>query len=434
MNFLNTVWQDIKQESKANKSFVFIILTLLSIPFYSIGINNFSLILLVISSFLYFKKANFKINTTLLLPIILYLLMLISCFWTIDIERTIPALSKEISLLIIPLCFMIFGSLNSNQTTKIISYYSYGTIAFCVFYLINAVFRYINTLNTDVFFYHELVTKDVNAIHVSVYMSVAFFYFFTKNIKKTFDYIAISLLLLIIFLLSSKNIILVFIVLIILYQLYYSKTSNKMRLRNLLVFAMFLGLIFSFGKIKNRFKEEFQINTHTSLNANVIEKMPTEIHNISIKEAWCNTTFTPNDYFPGTAFRVYQFRIFLEMIHENSVFWTGFGLNASYKKIEEKGNQYNVYKGIGEQDGYQKKNFHNQYVQNFADLGFVGFLILIIILSINLRNAIKSKDFIFICFAVLMISLFLTESFLWRQRGVVFFTVLFCVFNSKNQK
>jgi O-antigen ligase len=207
-----------------------------------------------------------------------------------------------------------------------------------------------------------------------------------------------------------------------------------MRLRNLLVFAIFLGLIFSFGKIKNRFNEEFQTNTHTSLNANVIEKMPTEIHNVSIKEAWCNTTFTPNDYFPGTAFRVYQFRIFLEMIHENSVFWTGFGLNASYKKIEEKGNQYNVYKGIGEQDGYQKKNFHNQYVQNFADLGFVGFLILIIILSINLRNAIKSKDFIFICFAVLMISLFLTESFLWRQRGVVFFTVLFCVFNSKNQK
>jgi len=42
----------------------------------------------------------------------------------------------------------------------------------------------------------------------------------------------------------------------------------------------------------------------------------------------------------------------------------------------------------------------------------------------------KSKDFIHFVFAFLMISLFLTESFLWRQRGVVFFTMLYCLFNS----
>ena len=52
---------------------------------------------------------------------------------------------------------------------------------------------------------------------------------------------------------------------------------------------------------------------------------------------------------------------------------------------------------------------------------------------LNLKNAFKSKDFIHIAFAILMISLFLTESFLWRQRGVIFFMVFYCLFNASTQ-
>jgi O-antigen ligase len=64
-------------------------------------------------------------------------------------------------------------------------------------------------------------------------------------------------------------------------------------------------------------------------------------------------------------------------------------------------------------------------------LGIFGLLLLLVILFVNLNNALKTKDFIHISFAVLMISLFLTESFLWRQRGVMFFTVMYCLFNSR---
>jgi O-antigen ligase len=188
----------------------------------------------------------------------------------------------------------------------------------------------------------------------------------------------------------------------------------------------------SFGKIKERFKEEFQTNTEKSLSSNVIEETPTSVHYVSIKEAWTNPTFSPNDYFNGTAFRVYQLRIFLELVKENNTFFSGFGLNASYPKIKEKAIQYNLYMGVenDSDSGYQSKNFHNQYVQNFAELGFFGFILLLIILFVNVKNSIKSKDFVHFAFAFLMISLFLTESFLWRQRGVVFFTMMYCLFNS----
>ena len=205
-----------------------------------------------------------------------------------------------------------------------------------------------------------------------------------------------------------------------------------MRLKNLIVFGIILITLFSVGIIKERFQVEFKKNTDKSISTNVVETIPQGVHNVSILEAWTNPVFTPNDYFNGTAFRVYQFRIFLELIKENNTYLQGFGLNASYSKIKEKAQQYNLYMGFqGDSDsGYQTKNFHNQYIQIFAELGVFGFLIIIIMLFYNVKNAIKSKDFVFFAFAFLMISLFLTESFLWRQRGVVFFTAFYCLFNS----
>ena len=197
-----------------------------------------------------------------------------------------------------------------------------------------------------------------------------------------------------------------------------------MRFRNLSILTLILVAIFSFGKIKNRFLVEFQSNTKTSVSHSVYNEADEGVNYISIIEAWNNEKFSHADYFPGTAFRVYQFRMFLEIFSEEPLFWKGLGLNASQPKLLEKEKKYELYPGYG------LFNFHNQYVQNFAELGFIGFLVLITILAINIKNAFKRKDFIHISFAILIISLFLTESFLWRQRGVVFFTIFYCLFNT----
>ena len=437
-NFSKNVIQNLIKENKSNNSFIPILLVLSSIPLI-FAINNISMGIFLLVAFITFKKEDFKFQKEFVFPILLYVLMVISYFWSVDSKETLSALSKEVPLLIIPLGFLIFKTNTTAQKRKIIEYYSYVVVAFVLYYSVRAIIRYFIFGDARMFFYHGendkdygLVPKLLNAIHMSVFVAVAFFYFITKEVKSKLDTFFSLLLFVFILLLSSKNIILVVVLLLLIYFFFFSKTGHKLRLRNLVFFGLLLLVVFSIGRIKDRFKVEFQSNTDKSLSANVIEGIPSGVHYVSIKEAWTNPAFTPNDYFNGTAFRVYQYRIFTEFIKEDNIFFKGFGLDSSYSKIKEKAIQYNLYLGVknDSDSGYQSKNFHNQYVQNFADLGVFGFILLLILLTVNVKNAIKSKDFVHFAFAFLMISLFLTESFLWRQRGVVFFTMMYCLFNS----
>jgi len=435
-NSLKTVFQNLLKENQNNSSFLPTLLLLVTIPLLYAA-NNIALGLFVVFAIIGFKKSNFYWQTSLLLPIGLYLLMVISYAWSIDQKSTLTALSKELPLLLIPFGFLLMKDFTRDQKGKIVSVFSYSIVLLTGFFLARAAIRYLITLDSRVFFYHGtneddfgLVPKLLNAIHVSVFVGVAFFYFFTKEKKSKLDTVFLLLLFGFTLLLSSKNIILMVILLSLIQVFFFSKSAHKLRLRNLIVFGLLIALVFSVGRIKHRFQVEFQTNTDKSLSANVIEGVPQGVHYVSLKEAWTNETFTPNDYFPGTAFRVYQFRIFTELLQEEALFFKGLGLNASTPKIQEKAQQYNLFMGYDGTEGYQTKNFHNQYVQNFAELGFFGFMILLCMLIINVKNAYNSKDFVHFAFAILMISLFLTESFLWRQRGVVFFTLLYCLFNS----
>ena len=197
-------------------------------------------------------------ESVLIWPILLYLLMALSYLWTIDKENTLSALSKEIPLLLIPAGFLLLKDFTKAQKDKIIAYFSYSMVVLAMYFVIKAVIRYLLFGDIRAFFYHGdndndfgLVPKLLNAIHVSVFVSVAFFYFFTKPIKAKADWLFSLLLFGFVLLLSSKNIILVLILLGLIHVFFFSKLSHKLRLRNLIVFGLIVGLIFSFGQIKN---------------------------------------------------------------------------------------------------------------------------------------------------------------------------------------
>jgi hypothetical protein len=49
----------------------------------------------LLASFFTFKKENFSIQKELFFPILLYVLMAVSYFWSIDSKETLSALSKD---------------------------------------------------------------------------------------------------------------------------------------------------------------------------------------------------------------------------------------------------------------------------------------------------------------------------------------------------
>ncbi|MEZ4853137.1 O-antigen ligase family protein [Flavobacterium sp.] len=425
---LKNVWIKGKNAQQENVFFLPLLLLLLTIAL-PLGVNNVALMVVVLSVFLQYKKLSYNFNISFVFPVLLFLWMALSYFWSIDKERTLQAIPKELILFLLPLIYLFLPRFKEKTKQFFITCYSYSIVALVLFFLIRAIVRYLLTGDTRAFFYHGeydddygLVPKLLNAIHVSVYVSLAFFNFFIKKTKSKLDYVIIALLFVFVLLLSSKNIIVVFVLLTLIYVFFYSKTANRMRLRNVFVIVATIGIILSFSRIKDRFLLEFQSNTDKGLSHNITTIKTDGVHVVSIYEAWNNEVFQHGDYFPGTAFRVYQTRMFFEFLKEEPIFWQGFGLNASLTKLIEKEKKYNLYPGYG------TFNFHNQYIQNFAELGFVGFLLLLLLLGVSFYKAFKLRDFMHISFTILMISLFLTESFLWRQRGVVFFTVFYCLF------
>ena len=431
-NSLSIAWNNLLKES-SKKPALFLLILLLSTITLPLGISNVLLGVYAAVVLYTFKKENLSFNFSLLLPILLFLWAASSLLWSIDLKES-TSISKQIGMIIIPFLFLIQPKLDVSETQKIFKYFSASMVGFALFYLLKAVIKFLITNDSSVFFYHELVTLKVNAIYVSFIFSIAFLYYYIKPAKTLFTYFALTILLLLIVLLSSKNVLLVLIFLVIIYHLFFT-TFNKKKITASISIVVFAFLILlNIKQVRDRFFTEFQSESIQSESTEIKNLHKDGIRVVSVKDAWELEKFNPNDFFAGTAFRVYQVRVFKELLHEHAIFWQGFGFNAVQEKIRSKSVEHNLFQGSETQFGYGSLNFHNQYIQYFAELGFVGLILLLIFAIVNLKNALKSRDFLHFAFAILLISLFLTECLLHRQRGVVFIVLLFCLFNQNKVK
>jgi hypothetical protein len=355
--------------------------------------------------------------------------MIFSLTWSQNFDRSFSGLQKQLPFLFIPITFFFVAKLNKKDLLRIIRVYSFGIVVVALSFLIRACFAYLYSSNASVFFYDNLVPNDSGVIYLSVFASLAIFYFIQIQTKNTIEKTAILVLAILIFLLSSKSIITIDFIIIICYYTFFSKIpSGTKAITIIFVSAFLLFSILFVKKVRERFLIEYETAFIDNTLNNDLTKEKKYVYNVSINEAWNKKDFNHNSFFPGAAIRVYQIRVFLEILKERQFFLTGFGLDASQEYISKKAKEHNMV------EVYEEHNFHNQYLQTFAELGVLGIIILLAMLFINLRNALRHKDFLHLAFAVTMIMLFLSESFFCRERGIVFFIVLYCLFNSASNE
>ncbi|WP_312027035.1 O-antigen ligase family protein [Empedobacter falsenii] len=412
---MNWLLNNIKDFKIENTIYCSILLCLFTLPLPFI-FNNIALILLILSVLVNYKHLKFRFNISLLFPILFFFIGAISVIWSKNSEESIKALSKIISLLIIPIIFMFISPFTNQQIRKLCYLFSYSIAIFMLFCLANSFFKFINDSQPNWFLYHNLVGIKVNAIYASVFVSFSFLSLISKKSKQWYDFVILLILFVSLILLSSKNLILTTLLISVIYLF---NNFSKLNKRNLLI-ILSLGIvimIFAGNYMFSRFYVELEDTKENT----VIEE---GVINVSLHNALYQEKFDENYYFSGTAIRVYQYRLFKEFLEEDHIFWKGFGLNAAQNKIKEKQIERNL------NDYFGELNFHNQYLQTFAELGFFGFCFLLCCVFINLYKAIKCKDFIHLSFALITISFFVTESALNRQRGIMFFILLYCLFNT----
>ena len=246
----------------------------------------------------------------------------------------------------------------------------------------------------------------LNAIYVSVMVafSLLFVIFYSK--RKFLDWVVSLILLLFLVLLSSKN---VFVTTLFAggLGLFLSKKITLKRVLFLTVLISGLLSVVMFSPLKDRINKELTSN---------------------VEEVLTQEKFNRVYPWTGTTIRLFQARIGYELLEENNLFLTGFGINASKKKIEEKQTFYNLYWG------YNDYNFHNQYIQAFVELGVLGFIFILLLLTIIFKGYLYEKELIYLFFFILMAAVFITESYIWRQRGMIFFFIIYGLLLKVNEQ
>lgn len=402
-------------------------LILISIPFPFI-VNSIIIIAFVLFYILYFRtNFVFNFNWYLIFPICFFIIMMGSILFAYPNENYFKGLQKNLPFLIFPIIFLNKSLSKLLIYNKVIYYFSVSQVIFAIYYISHAFFLFLKTNNKNVFFFQNLVGIDQNAIYFSVYASMGMFYFYIQKGKSIRSRICFYILLFFVFLLSSKTFFLINTILFVLHYFFFSNSEKSIKTLTLfcgIVFILFS--VFFVPQVNTRVVEEYQTAFIDNTINNVYSTKSQKTYNISLKDAWSKKCFTENQYLPGTAYRVFQIRAFKEVMNNYDKWYFGFGLNNVDFVLKKTYQKYNLF------SNQKYQNFHNQYIQSFSELGVFGFLILTLILFKSIISAIKNKNFLNLVFSLSMILFLLTESFLIRQRGIVYFIVFYCLFSLLN--
>lgn len=372
-------------------------MVLISIPF-RYAYSSITLIILLAFSLVHALNRPKEFRKGYIIPAALFLLMVFSLAWSVDLHKSIRGLDRQLPFLFVPIAFWMMPRISKEQINKALSLFAYWMMLFGVVLMLRALFRYWQGAGIEVFSYHALVDiQELNAIYISAMVSLSLLYLMFYKKWNLGNIVSSVLLILFLILLSSKNVIAITALCVAIGVL----TTSGMRIKRwwgLGIVIAGIGAALFFGPLKTRWDAEIGSN---------------------IKDVLSCEGFTDIYPWTGTSIRVFQARVFFELMQENNRWVTGFGINAVQDEIAKKHQEYFLY------PGYYKYNFHNQYIQSFAELGILGILLTMALLWILLKLYLIHKEPFILFFLFLMGFLFFTETYIWRQRGMFHFLIIY---------
>lgn len=383
-----------------------------------LNLNSVCIIVLILT---WFAEGNLKIKWNLLKKdklFIAYTLYLIIQIVGISVSENLKDGWKEVEsklgFLALPLIFCSTAFLDREMRKKLMLVFSVA-LTFTAFYCLGAAFlKYSVSLDTTVFFYHQLLSPlNHHAVYFAVYMFISLVFLMTEMEgsnwfqKYRLLYVLwILFYLLFIFLLSSKMV-LFFTVLYLLYRLVRSNTHTKARLwRSFFSGVSILLIIFVISVTDNPVKKRF-----ADLKGD-IELLSLDKYNDAM-------------YFNGWQFRLLLWRFTYEIIRDRKAWATGVGPANDQAALQKKYLDMGLYRGLESRGdrGYRDFNCHNQFLQSFLESGIPGLLVIIGWCWIFIQRVIRKKEAVLSWMTIIIFAFFFIESVFERQYGMILTTV-----------
>lgn len=325
------------------------------------------------------------------------------------------------ALVLVPIVLSCCSFLNAEKIKKLILYYVLLLAAACLYCFTLSFIRYMNSGETSLLFYHELVSPLIqHAVYFSLLLFFAQAYLLDAAGKgqwvfhKTIHLSLIILFSLFLLMLSSKLVIIIFLFSL----LYFLASGKKKLLRNkkqlCFVAAMFFVLLvivfITRNPVSSRFREIFNGN---------IGKLQKE-------------KYSPADYFNGLEFRLLQWRLVPGILNENKSWFDPLGERMGQQKLREEYISKKMYQGLpGTTDiGYLAYNTHNQFLQSLLTGGMAGALFFLLICFSLVNKAWKEKSFLLGVPIIAVLLFSMTEACFETQYGILTF-IFFPLFFSK---
>lgn len=394
------------------------------IPF-TINLGNALLILGVIFS-LFGLRANIKAGGALkkpyflFFPVFFFLLILLSAFLSKDIRAGFIQVEKNLLFILIPFTLYLLSYNRKTDYSLLFKVFVTANFLATLILISVGVYKVLHGQSSEVMFFHEFGSfLDLHPVYIALNTSISIFYItqnylndsITKNSKGMLVVALLCYFYAVLFLCASKAVIIIFI-LLYLCQLCGVLRKTKTKLYALLGITLLTISFFGVPKVSGRFTE--------GLHFNITEFKPTEkIENAKV------FTNEEKQEISDLELRYLMLKIGLfHLVKENKWLW-GYGIGDVQHHLDY---HYMVY-GLapGWFEGY---NLHNQYAQYLVSYGLLGTVFFLVYLVYSVNIALRTKSRIYLLYLVLIIFVFLFESLLSRNKGIViflFFNTLFII-------
>lgn len=405
-----------------NKKYHGLIIALVSVGiplFISIG-NIFVVFLFLISLYVFFYKENKKdifLNPILFLVLILYIYSLINGLAGYNTKAMLRYLDKNVLSLIIPFSLLVLYK--TSYFYKISRYYLIALVSISLVLILRNI--YINLINpSSHFLYFHQFTSLIrqHAVYFSLYLALGVLMsidnlFKANNKKLNIFYIIIFFIGL--WFCASKAIMGILLILIPLQIIINKKKVVKAVSLYLLLIISFILLVFNNSYLKNRFISgldydlEFTPSSHVEDAYVFSNDDKDDISDIELREIFAKISL----------FHLYD--------DGNLIF--GYGLSDNQDFLDY---YYMIY-GLAP-NHYEGYNPHNQYIFLLFSMGVIGLILFLIYFLYSFYMGLKHKNKLHLLFLFLMGFAMLFETYLVRNKGIVFFFFFNTIFLINNQK